>query len=58
MLFLTLSVLSQEYDSCYQIVRFYVCWRLFLLHFGVTIKLMGFRQLWFVARISFLSIGL
>ena len=26
---------NQIYGSCYQIVRFYVCWRLFLLQFGV-----------------------
>ena len=27
----------QEYCSCHQIVRLYVCWQLFLLHFGVPV---------------------
>lgn len=31
------SVPNQEKDSCYQIVRFYVCWRLLLLHFIVSV---------------------
>ena len=30
-------VTIREYDSCYQIVRFNVCWRLFLLQFNVSV---------------------
>ena len=47
--FLKFYVPNQKYGSCYQIVRFYVCWCLFLLHFGVPVVPLFTSDSWYVS---------